>query len=171
MVLTPVADTYVRDGAYATNNYGTAKNLVVKYAGTTGNRDSYLRFDLHGVSGTILSATLRLYGHHDSTQPWNGTDSVYPVANTTWIESGPGGITWQTRPAFGQSALATTSIGETNQYYTWNVSSYVAAQQATPATVSLLVAMNALNADGNLDQFHAREATSNPPQLVLMVHP
>jgi hypothetical protein len=167
-----VADTYVRDGAYASSNYGTARTLVLKYATAPGyNRRAYLRFDLRGVSGTILTASLRLYGRHASTLAWSGSESVYPVANTTWIESGPGGITWQSRPPYGEPALTTTQVGETNQYYTWNVSSYVAAQQTTPGAVSLMVAMDPLHADGNLDEFHAREAGSNPPQLVLTVRP
>jgi hypothetical protein len=170
VVLTPLADTYVRDGGYASSNYGTARTLVLNYAGMPGyNRRAYLRFDLHTVSGTILAATLRLYGRHASTRAWSGSESVYPVANTTWIESGPGGITWQSSPPYGQPALATTHIGEISQYYTWNVSSYIAAERTTSGAVSLMVAMDPLHANGNLDEFHAREAGSNPPQLVLTI--
>jgi hypothetical protein len=165
-----VADAYVRDGSYAATNYGTAKNLVVKYSSTSGqNRQTYLRFDLHAVTGTIISAKLRLYGQHVATGPWSGADGAYPVANNTWIESGTGGITWNTRPSAGQPALANTTVGETLQYYSWNIGSYAAAQQAGSKELSLMVAMNALNADGHLENFNSREARSSPPQLVLTI--
>ena len=157
IVLTPVADAYVRDGADAGTNYGTAKSLMAKWWSSTGyNRLTYLRFDLHGVSGTIRAATLRLYGQHVATGTWNGTESVFPVISTTWIESGTGGITWNTRPAAGQTALASIRVGETLQYYGWNTGSYVASQQAKPGLVSFVLAMNARNADGHVDSFNSR---------------
>src|SRR5438270_5598869 len=59
--LTPLADAYVRDGSYASTNYGSSTALYVKTDTTGFNRDSYLKFDLSSVS-SIGSATLRLYG-------------------------------------------------------------------------------------------------------------
>jgi hypothetical protein len=151
-------------------NYGSAKALVVKYSSATGyNRYTYLRFDLRSVQGTVTSAALRLYGRHVSTASWSGSDAVYGVADTAWAETGAKGITWNTKPRLGQSALATVHTGVGSGYYTWNVGSYMAAQQAGPGVASLALAMPALHADGNLDQFNAREAGSNPPQLVLTV--
>jgi len=143
IVLTPVADAYVRDGTFARTNYGSAKVLMAQWSATAGNnRETYLRFDLRGVPGSITAATLLLYGRHDATGAWSGTDSLYPVASTTWAESGSGGITWNTRPAAGETPLSGTHVGETSQYYGWNTGWYVVAQQGSTGMASFMVAMD-----------------------------
>src|SRR3954468_14502370 len=60
----PSADTTVCSGLYATQNFGTDTKLTVKNDGDGGtgdfNREAHLRFDLSGVTGTMIGATLRL---------------------------------------------------------------------------------------------------------------
>jgi hypothetical protein len=166
VVLTPAADAFVRDGTYSNTNYGAATTLDVKRASTGNNRYSYLRFDLQGVTGTITGATLRLYGRNTGTGSYSRTEAVYPVASTTWIETGLGGITWNTKPALGASALATTVISTTSQFYAWNVGPYVVQQQGAKA-VSLVLVMPVKPSNNSLDRFNSREASSNQPQLVV----
>jgi hypothetical protein len=170
IVLTPVADAYVRDGSYAGTNFGMAADLVVKYAPGSGyNRQAFLRFDLRGLPGTVTAATLRLYGQHLASKAWHGSESVYSLATDSWIERGAGGITWRNKPVAASPALATTQVGPARQYYGWNLGSYAAARQRGSGLVSLVLCMNASGADGSLDRFNAREAGANPPQLVLTV--
>jgi hypothetical protein len=61
-------------------------------------------------------------------------------------------------------------ITPTVQYYEWNVTGFVQQQRGAGTNlVSLAVAMDATN--NNPDNFNAREAASNPPQLVLTIDP
>src|ERR1044071_3619876 len=72
-------------------NAGTANYLDVVKA---NNRsiESYLRFTVSGVSGTIQNVLLRVYSTTDNT---NNGPAVYATDNT-WTETG---ITWNNRPA------------------------------------------------------------------------
>ena len=160
--LTPVADSYVRDGQYSATNYGPAASLYVKSSSVGYNRIAYLRFDLSGVRGTIVGATLQLYGRNTGGSNYTGTLSLYPVSSTTWAETGSTGVTWNTRPALGGTALASSTItGSAARYYTWGVTAAVAQK----GLLSFAVAMPSVA--GSPDEFNTREATSNPPRLVL----
>ena len=162
VALTPVADTYVRDGQYSGTNFGPATSLYAKNSSSGYNRIAYLRFDLSGVRGTIVGATLQLYGRNTGGSTYRGNLSVYPVASTTWAEAGGIGITWNTRPALGGPALATAAITSgAARYYSWGVTAAVVQK----GLLSLAVDMPSVA--GSPDEFNAREATSNPPQLVL----
>ena len=91
VTLPPTADAYVQDGSSANTNYGTAANLVVKKQSGLNNRQAYLKFDLSSVSGSvsgvISSVVLRVYGKNAGAG-YSGSDSVSPVADTTWTETG-----------------------------------------------------------------------------------
>ena len=58
LIFNPTADAYVRSDL-PTTNYGRAVSLVVD---ATPDTQSYLRFALEGVNGTVTNATLRLFG-------------------------------------------------------------------------------------------------------------
>ena len=83
------ADAFVSKAAPNANN-GTAQYLRTSTASSTFN--SYLRFDLTGLAGTVAGATLQLFSRSTQT----GTYRVYatgPFTETT--------ITWANAPAFG----------------------------------------------------------------------
>ena len=82
-----VADARVRE-AYPNTNYGTSSLLEVD---DNPRSESYLRFDVKGISGTVQSAKLRLYATDGSPDG----PAVYATDNT-WSETG---ITWNNRPA------------------------------------------------------------------------
>jgi subtilisin family serine protease len=163
VTLTPIADAYVQDGT-PTTNYGTATALVVKNSSDMGKtRIAYLRFSLASV-GAVGSAKLRLYGSRPGAS--TSADSVWAVANTSWIESGTNSITWATRPPTGLLQAATV-IGATAKYYEWDLTAYVKAQQAGGAgALSVAVQMNDPQTDSP-DSFNSKDATSNRPQLVV----
>lgn len=68
---------------------------------------SYLQFDTSGLSGRVVSATLRLTGRDaDSAEGDGGT--VWAVSDTAWSEDS---LTWATRPALGTSLGAFGAVG------------------------------------------------------------
>jgi len=90
----PQADASVNQ-SYAGTNYGTAKGLLVDSSPQRMN--SYLRFSVSGVSGTVRGAKLRLYAYDGSSDG----PALYSTGSS-WSETG---ITWNNRPAVSGSAL------------------------------------------------------------------
>jgi glucose/arabinose dehydrogenase len=163
--LTPVADAYVRNGIYAAQNFGTAAAIQAKDAATIDNqRQGFLRFSI----GTrdVGTATLRLYGR--TTAAGTVAIAVYPVASMTWSETG---ITWNTRPARGSTALATRPItNTTNQWYEWDVTSYVRAERAAGHT-AVSFALIGPAPTNPYATFASREAVANRPELAIDAPP
>src|SRR5262249_55303261 len=63
LTLTPSADTYVRDGSTAGQNFGGDAVLAVKTNPQVGlNRHIFLKFDVSGLT-SASSARLRLFGN------------------------------------------------------------------------------------------------------------
>ena len=99
------ADAFVRAGAYETTNYGSANYLNMKSAGPSSDytRETYIRFDLGDVEGTITGATLQL----NATQVDAGaTVELDVIEENTWVEST---ITWNNSSSF-------TSLGEVAEW-------------------------------------------------------
>jgi hypothetical protein len=161
------ADVYVRDGSSASSNFGTAAALVVKNTGTTNsgyNRWVYLRFDLSGVSGTVSSSKLRLFGSVNSSTSATVTTALYPVSTTSWTETA---ITWNNRPASGASALSSSVVTNASAtWYEWDATAYVASELAAGRKVVSLVLKNVTTSSATTT-FNAREASSNRPVLVV----
>jgi hypothetical protein len=85
-VLAPVADTYIEAGTQATWDHGASDHLDVDLSprGIT-----YLKFDLSGVAGVVTRAELVLWCSNATSD--GGT--VYPVADSSWIEGDRTGAT------------------------------------------------------------------------------
>jgi len=165
--LTTVADAYVRSGAYASTNYGSDPQLIVKISPPDFTRYSFVKFDLSTITGTISSAKLRIYGAREGTNS-SSSDSCYAVSDTTWKEST---ITWNNMPALG-TKQSTTTVTSTAQWYEWDVTSYLQAQKNAGKTlVTLAVAMDTLPADNLRDNFNSKEAGSNAPTLRIVTAP
>ena len=90
------ADAHVDEGA-PTRNFGTASRLEV----VGGNRrlETYLRFSLIGITGTVQAAKLRVYAFNDATSDGPAVHG----AGSSWAESG---ITWSNRPSRTATAAA-----------------------------------------------------------------
>src|SRR4051812_27054236 len=85
IVLSPIADAYVRDDMSGDVNFGTAPILVVKSSTSAGNsRISYLKFPLRMVGNTVASARLRLFGSRPNGS--SITDSAYGLTTDSWTE-------------------------------------------------------------------------------------
>lgn len=93
--LAPLADAFVRDGTYATTNYGSTGTLTVKADTASYARKSMLKFDLSSVEGTITGASLRL-----TPVAAGMTGVVHNLYLTApgWDEST---VSWSNRPTNG----------------------------------------------------------------------
>jgi hypothetical protein len=183
-LLGPLADTYVEAGSQSTWDHGAATVLKV-------DRDPwrviYLKFDLSGMRGTLTEALLTLTCTDFS--PAGGT--IYPVADSSWIEgtrtgetstsAGGAGLKWvqvdtngdrqltsaDTSPWVPDFArpLATLGTVRAGEAVTLDVT---AAFQAGPGIYTLALA----NGDLNGAFFGSRTATAAlRPQLRLTTIP
>ncbi len=111
--LNPVADAYV-DSTLPSTNYGSSTQIRVDGSPIV---NSYLRFDVSGVSGSVSQATLRIYANSGL----NSGVTAKRVADNTW---GEGTINYGNAPAIG-SALGTSSVVTAGTWVTFDVTSYV----------------------------------------------
>ena len=93
ITFTPVADALVTEVS-PTTAFGTSTALRVD-GGADPDVQTYLRFTVTGVTGTIQSASLRLW----ATSPTANGPSVFTTAST-WSEPA---ITWANKPALSGS--------------------------------------------------------------------
>lgn len=144
--LVPVADARVSLSSPA-NNYGATQTLL---ADTQPQESSYLRFDVPDTTGTVTSATLRLWVV-DAT---SNAPAVATSADTTWSESS---ITWNTKPPVGPNVADLGSI----QSGRWVEYDVTAAVTGPGAITFVFVAQSSNGAD-----FASRES-AQPPELVI----
>lgn len=158
-----VADTYVRGGTSASTNFGRMSDVIVKYSAQAEYlREGYMTLDISSLKagGT---ATLHLFGHLSDTRASSVAASVFPVATTSWSESG---LTYNNRPAAGTTAIASVAVsGTTGKWYTINLTSYAQAQRAAGAT-RISIALKGKADTLPYVAFSSRESTSRP-QLVI----
>lgn len=91
VVLLPVDDATVKNGAEAGQNFGSSQDLMVK-SGVAEN-ESLLKFDLTSLQGRVTGAKLYVYG-----SVTGGNDSILNVNRVTddsWKESS---VTWNSKP-------------------------------------------------------------------------
>lgn len=145
------ADSYV-SAANPSTNYGASTSLR-----TDGSPliNSYLRFSVSGVIGTVKKATLRVYANSSSS----GGYAARSVNTATWGEST---ITYGNAPAFSSTALGSTASFGAGVWTTVDITSYITGNGA----FSL-----ALTSTGAQINFASRESGANAPQLVITYGP
>jgi hypothetical protein len=169
--LYPLADAYVQDGANAGANFGTATPLKVQTGSQVNvgtNLDAYLKYDLSGVGQNISNAKLRISASLSAAG--SVSSSVYSVANTTWIESGTGSITWNNRPPRSASPLSGASItlaSTTLTSFDIDVTSYVKGEKAAGRDLVSLSLHNP-SATTIFINVNSREAAASKPQLIIL---
>lgn len=123
------------------------------------DRYGFVKFDVSGVSGTVVSATLRLY----VLDPSGSDGSVYSVSNyyqgssTLWEEST---ITWANAPSLTGSPLATESVSTANAWVEFDVTSAASGN----GTFSFGLEMNSSDKVEYASQQHSN---GNAPELVV----
>lgn len=159
------ADAYVRDGTYATANYGTVATIDIKGDPDAGySRKGFLKFDLTGAFGTsVTSATLKVYCNTASaTTPL----VIYGLSgNDTWVESGSGSITWNNQPSItGAVTIGTLNITAAG-WYNIDVTNYLNSQMSGDKKVTFKLQVE--NNNGATLSFNSKENTTNKPTLIV----
>ena len=142
-----IADSYV-ESSNPSSNYGSATQIRVD-----GSPDvhSYLRFNVQGLSGTVTSATLRVYAN----SALSAGHDAYSVSNNTWTETG---ITYSNAPPLG-SMIGSSGSVSSNTWTSVNVTSYITGN----GTYNLGLATSSSTALS----LASRESGANAPQLVI----
>lgn len=149
--LAPIADSFTRDAAtWADSNFGTKSFMRVE---TSGDKASFVRFDLQGVTAPLVTAVLRL--KVDSVLA-EGTVSVHRVTQE-WTETG---ITANNEPGF-DSAAATfaVSLADIGSEVEVDVTALVSGWLSDPASNYGLVLRHAGSAKAT---FLTRETPEGP---------
>lgn len=137
-ILANEADAYVRSGANAAKNYGTATTLnVAGDASGAHINESYIRFDLTAHPTSIDSALLMLTPAAAGASIATVTLQVLLINDDTWTEKG---LTWDNRPTAG--ALLATITGAEIQVgvpLAIDVTSAAASEQAGDGKLSLVI--------------------------------
>ena len=160
--LSSTLDSYVRDGASAGTNFGTATELHV-HQSAGSNRDTYLRFDLTAVTN-VVKAKLRVRGKLSDASGANVPVGAHSVSNITWTETG---ITWNTKPAATDPALSTQTITDNvARWYEFDVTAWVKPQRdGGQPIISLALKSQATSSPFVI--FDSKESTNGRPQLLL----
>ncbi len=116
-VVDPVKDAYVKSDA-ASTNYGKSGGLRID---AIPQINAYLRFDVTGLAGPVLSAKLRLF----VTDAGSNAGALYPVS-PPWIETGTGALTWANAPALLGTPLPGGGAAPLNSWVEFDVSAAVA---------------------------------------------
>lgn len=118
-VLTFVADADAHvDEAEPSANFGRRNRLRVD-GGSDSDVQTYLRFNVSGLSGSVKAAHLRVYAMSRTAN----APVVYAAANS-WSETG---ITWNTRPPALASTLADVGSIAAGSWVEWDVTKLVTA--------------------------------------------
>jgi len=149
LTFTPDADSYVKQSS-PTANYGTATSLQVNGVSNPGI-ESFIRFTVSGISGTIQSAQLRVYATTNRTK--NGP-ALYETS-ASWTETG---ISWNRRPARTSGAVDNKGSIGINSWAEYDVTSLVTGN----GTFSFVLVAD--SSDGV--RFSSRQG-SRPPELVV----
>ncbi|MBV6645594.1 MAG: DNRLRE domain-containing protein [Cyclobacteriaceae bacterium] len=168
--LGPTADTYLRGGTDAGNNFGSVNILAVKKAsGAASTRRSYLKFDLSAITAPITGATLKL-----TVESVNGNNgdtpdnySVYLVADDSWSEAG---LTWNNEPAplnttpFPSSEVTVVGVvgpSGAGSILSFDITSAAQQEFAGDKVLSIAIASSGTR----YLKFHSKESSGTSPVL------
>jgi endo-1,4-beta-xylanase len=159
--LTPLADTYARDGSFANSNFGADTILTVKQDPTAGfSRESFLRFALPSFPGMLANAQLFLQPVYASLP---GTHAVALVTNDVWDEAT---LTWNNKPVSGP--LLATWLPQSNVLAQIPVAAAVQQDFSANGLLSLRIYATNSTSDGRVDYASKEAGTSLAPKLSLL---
>lgn len=145
------ADSRVQE-AKPDNNYGTYGTTLYVEGGADPDAESYFRFTVAGISGTVTSAKLRVY----ITDGASSGPAVYTTSNA-WVETA---ITWNNRPARAGNGWDDKGALAANTWAEYDVTPFVPG----PGTYSFVLATDSTDSLA----LTSREGTY-PPQLIVTV--
>jgi hypothetical protein len=143
----PIADAYINEGK-PTANYGSATMLRIDGSPIA---QSYLRFDVQGLSGTITQATLRVFANSASSLGCEASS----VSDNAWLEST---INYSNAPPFG-GTLGSSGSFSAGVWIDIDITGYITSN----GTYSL-----ALTTPGSTAvSLASRESGATAPQLII----
>lgn len=156
-------DTFVRNGSYADDNYGTNTTLYVKSDGTNYRRKAYAKFDYSEIgSAQIQSAYLKV--HVSAAGSDSRSIKVYGNDNESWSENT---LTWNQAPTEDTYIGSFTANAATGVWYMVDVTEYITSGQADQL-ISLELINEGATSSQNHIKFDSREAASNQIQLEII---
>ncbi len=155
-VFTPTDDAYVQSSS-PTANFGTRPALRVRKS-SSDVLNSYLKFNVTELSGTLLSAKLRLYVKHAGTDGGSvySVSNNYQGTNTPWMQSG---LNWNKAPAISGVVLAVAGKAIVNSWEELEV---------TAAITGNGVYSFALKNNASDVVYYSSKEGSNKPELVIV---
>jgi hypothetical protein len=157
--LSPIHDSYVRDGTYANNNYGKESILNIKSSVPSFSRLAYFQFDLGSLTAApIASATLYVYGNVPDNDGSEVDVYAHPVTDDQWTETG---ITWNNRPEMG-AEIGVKHMTDALQWYEIDITDYIQAEAAGDKIASLALRQWGT---GYIVTLNSRENSQNRPYL------
>jgi acid phosphatase type 7 len=150
LAFAPEADARVEEIAPGSNFGGS---YLSTEAGSDPDVETYLRFPVTGVTGSVRRAVLRLFAY-------NGTGNGPAVygTGTAWSEDG---ITWSSRPPRATAPTDDKGAVATNSWVEFDVTPLVRGDGTYGFTLG--------NVSSDAMDIHSREAASLRPELVLTV--
>ena len=142
------ADSYVVSNR-GTRNYGSENTTRVD--GPRNEKHPYIRFDVSGISGTVTSATLRLF-------VMNGTNDGPRVstAGNGWVEDQ---VTWNNRPSATSGSIDDVGAIYADAWVEYDVTSAVLGD----GKYTFLLLPDSKNSG----YFQSKEGGTNGPQLMI----
>ncbi|WP_220699306.1 DUF7594 domain-containing protein [Nocardioides cavernaquae] len=151
VTVVPTADTRVQSNA-ATTNYGTSTTLGVDASEV---QQTFMKFNITGVTGTITSAKLRVHVKNASGAESTSGGTWKLMSNTSWSETG---VTYNNRPAIDGATLGTIGSVAINTWYEIDVTGKIPS--------SGVISIGGSSTSSNGADFDSRETTLDP-QLVI----
>ncbi len=157
ITLNPTDDARV-NSANPSTNYGSSSTLRLRKSSST-TINSYLKFNVSGLSGPVQSAKLRLY----VTDSSKSGGSVYLVSNnyegttTPWTE---GGLNWSNAPAIAGTALSSAGAVSVESWVEFDV---------TPAITGEAIYSFGLKTTSSDAVYYNSKESSNKPELVVQL--
>jgi pectate lyase len=159
-VLTPIEDTFIRNGQYDNDNYGSLDVLQMKNRDNAdADRKAYIKFNISSIN-SVSSAKLRVYGR---IQKDSNTLSIHPVDPGAWQEMN---LTWKNAPNLDQTILTSINVNNTeNQWWEIDLTAYVQSQKASGNSIISLVLYSAN--EGAPTMYIKSREHNDAPQLII----
>lgn len=125
----PTADTYIRNGSYATTNYGLDSSLYIKPEPASGyQREGFLLFSLAGFEGnkdSIRSLKLVMKVRNANTDAANTNLNVWLTNKSDWGNAAANSLTWNKWAADSSHVqlLASAHYNAGDTSITWDITS------------------------------------------------
>ncbi len=163
LYLSPLADAYVRDGAYSNRNAGNMKGLTVKTSTEGFTRVVFLKFDLASLPLSTRKAILEL--HPIGVGNPGQVHELALVEDDTWEE---GTITWNNKPS--TSKVLASWVPVQGEPVRIDITTAVIEALSTDRILSLQIHAPQEGDGASWVHYGSRERSENNPRLEAIVN-